>query len=100
MKTLKQSAVLAALLGAGALMMTIPAISFAAAGEGWDAFNAGDGERISVSDKAYVGTALTSKPKQAFDILNLDKELPASGMGMSQVANPSGDTDAFRAGIY
>jgi hypothetical protein len=99
MKTIKLNAVLAAWLGAGALLMMTPMISSAAeAGQGWDTFHAGDGERISVSDPAYVGTALTSAPTQRFDILNLDKQLPAY-QGIPQVADPSGDTDVFKAGV-
>lgn len=99
MKIIKLNAVLAALLGAGALLMTTPMISSAAmVGQGWDVFNAGDGERIPASDKAYVGTALTSAPRQEFDILNLGKEVPLY-MSAAQDANPSGDSDVFRSGI-
>ncbi|HEX7971941.1 MAG TPA: hypothetical protein VF501_06955 [Thiobacillus sp.] len=99
MKNIKLNAGMAALLSAGALLMTAPVISSAAAvGQGWDALSAGDGERIPVSDKAYVGTSLTSAPKQGFDILNLHRDL-AAYRGMSQVAAPTGDSDVFRAGI-
>ena len=98
MKHIKLNAATAALLG-GALLMTTPVMSTAAmVGQGWDAFNAGDGERIPVSDKAYMGTSLTSAPKQGFDILNLHRDLSAY-QGMSQVAAPTGDSDVFRAGI-
>jgi hypothetical protein len=101
MKIIKLNAVTATLLGVGALLMTTPMISSAAmVGQGWDVFNAGDGERLPVSDKAYVGTALTSAPKQEFDILNLGKEIPAyMSTRTSQNADPSGDSDVFRAGI-
>lgn len=99
MKNIKLNAGLAALLSAGALLMTTPMISSAAAvGQGWDAFNAGDGERIPVSDKAYMGTALASAPKQGFDILNLHRDLAAYPR-TTQVAAPTGDSDVFRAGI-
>lgn len=96
MKTIKLSAVIASVLGAGALL-SAPVISSAAAGQGWDAFNAGDGERIV--GQAYVGTSMQSAPAEGFDILNLDRELPKSGgyTGTS-LANPTGDSDAFRAG--
>jgi hypothetical protein len=99
MKTIKLNAVLAAMLGAGVVLMTSPMISSAAeAGQGWDVFNAGDGERILVSDQAYMGTALTSAPTQEFDILNVDKQLPTY-LGTSQESAPSGDSDIFRTGV-
>lgn len=98
MKTIKLNAVMAGLLGAGALLMSVPVISNAATGQGWDTHNAGDGERIAVS--AYMGTSLESAPSGEFDILNLDRQVPASGayMGTSLEAAPSGDSDAFGAG--
>lgn len=71
MKTIKMKAVAAGLLGAGALLMT-PMTSFAAeAGQGWDTFNTGDGERIAVnSDSAYMGTSLSSPVGQGWDTFN------------------------------
>ena len=71
MKTIKMNAVVAGLLSAGALLMT-PMTSFAAeAGQGWDAFNTGDGERIVVnSASAYMGTSQSSAVGQSWDTFN------------------------------
>jgi hypothetical protein len=101
MKTIKMSAVMAGMLGAGALLMAVPVVSSAAAGEGWDSFNSGDGQSIAASS-AYLGTALVSSPSDGFDVLNLDVEIHSSSgaayYGTSMEAAPSGDSDAFKSG--
>jgi hypothetical protein len=99
MKSTKLNAVMAGLLSAGTLLMTTPMISAAAAGEGWDAFNAGDGESLSVS--AYEGTSLGAAGL-GWDAFNAGdgESITASGkayMGTSLEAAPSGDSDAFRS---
>ncbi len=96
MKSIKLSAVMASMLGAGALLIA-PVISNAATGQGWDAFNAGDGDRIV--SQAYVGTSMQSAPAEGFDILNLDREVPKSGgYAGTSLSKPTGDSDAFSAG--
>ena len=101
MKTIKMSAVMAGMLGVGALLMTVPVVSSAAAGEGWDTFNTGDGQSIAASSP-YLGTAMESAPSGGFDVLNLDVEIHSSSSkayyGTSMEAAPSGDSDAFKAG--
>ena len=100
MKTIKMNAVMAGMLGAGALLMAVPVVSSAAAGQGWDTFNTGDGQNVAASDP-YMGTSMVSAPSGAYDILNLDKQIhSSSGKAYSgtSVAAPSGDSDAFKAG--
>jgi hypothetical protein len=95
MKTIHSSARAARILGVAALLSASVA---AATGQGWDAFNAGDGERIV--SPAYVGTALQSYG-QGWDAFNAgDGEKLGSQpyMGTSLSA-PSGDSDVFHAGI-
>jgi hypothetical protein len=68
MKTIKLSAVMASMLAAGSLLLTVPAVSNASSpGQGWDAFNSGAsnegvGEPIPMASKAYRGTALEVAP--------------------------------------
>jgi hypothetical protein len=101
MKTVKFNAVMASMLGAGALLLSVPVVSSAAAGEGWDSFNSGDGQSIAASS-TYLGTALVSAPSGTFDVLNLDVAIHSPAgiayYGTSMVAAPSGDSDAFHVG--
>lgn len=72
MKIIKLNAVSAALVGAVALLMAVPATSFSEVGRGWDTFNVGDGETIaSMPDKAYMGTSLGSAVGQGWDVANV-----------------------------
>jgi len=102
MKTIKMSAVMASMLGAGALLLSVPVVSSAAAGEGWDTLNTGDGQSIAASSP-YLGTAMVSAPSGGFDVLNLDVEIHSSSgkayYGTSMVAAPSGDYEPFAVGI-
>jgi hypothetical protein len=100
MKSTKLNAVLAGLLGAGTLLSTTM-ISTASAGEGWDAFNAGDGEMVAVS--AYMGTSLGAAGR-GWDAFNAgDGESIAASdkayMGTSLEAVPSGVYDPFDTGV-
>lgn len=115
MKTIKLNAVMASILAAGSLLLAVPAITHAGAGQGWDAFNAGApnegvGERIPVSDKAYLGTSMKSATGgQGWDAFNAGASAEKAGeplpsytpayRGTSLRAAPSGDSDAFGAGI-
>ena len=101
MKTVKFNAIMASMLGAGALLLSVPVVSSAAAGEGWDTFNTGNGQNIAASNP-YMGTAMVSAPSGSFDVLNLNQQIHSSSgkayYGTSMVAAPSGDSDAFKAG--
>jgi hypothetical protein len=99
MKTTKMSAVMAGMLGAGALLMAVPVVSSAAAGEGWDTLNTGDGQNIAASSP-YLGTGMESAPSGEFDVLNLDVEIHSGKayVGTSMEGAPSGDSDALKAG--
>jgi hypothetical protein len=115
MKTVKLNAVMASVLGAGALLLSVPVVSNADAGQGWDAFNVGAsnegvGERISASSgKAYLGTSLESSAGQGWDVFKsgasnegVGERIPASSgkayQGTSLEAAPSGGSNAFRSG--
>jgi len=81
MKTIKLNAVMAGLLSAGALLMTVPVMSLADTDQGWDTFNSGDGQPIPVSGKAYMGTSLSSATAgQGWDAFNSGdgQRIPAS----------------------
>lgn len=116
MKTIKLNAVMASIFAAGALLLTVPAITNAGTGQGWDAFNSGAanegvGERIPVSDMAYLGTSVKVTPTggQGWDAFDsgaanegVGERIPVSGkayLGTSLEGVPGGDSDAFRAGI-
>jgi hypothetical protein len=101
MKSFKFNLIMSGMLGAGALM-TVPVFSNAAVGQDWDAFGAYSasyqGERI---DASGMSTSRGSLASSEFDLNNLDKDVPASGspyIGTS-LESPSGDSDAFRAGV-
>lgn len=116
MKTIKLNAVMVGIIAAGALLLTVPAMTIAAPGQGWDAFDArasneGAGDRIPVSDKAYMGTSMkeTATGGQGWDAFDAGASNEGAGerilvsgkayVGTSLEAAPSGDSDAFRAGI-
>jgi len=98
MKTIRMSRVLASILGAGALVLS-PLSMSASAGMGWDAFNSGDGDRISSSGMAtpsgYEG--------QGFDLfhsgdgVSVENFTPAY-RGTSLGSEASDGWDVFRVG--
>jgi hypothetical protein len=72
MKTVKFNAVMASMLGAGALLLSVPVVSNAAPGQGWDAFksgasNEGVGQVIPESDKPYLGASMEEAPSGGSD---------------------------------
>jgi hypothetical protein len=89
MKTINRNAVVAGLLGAGALLMS-PMTAFAAEpGQGWDTFNTGDGERITVSAAtAYMGTSLPTAVGKGWDTFNVGdgQGLPASNLDFKRAS--------------
>jgi hypothetical protein len=113
MKTVKFNAVMASMLSAGALLLSVPVVSNAEPGQGWDAFNTGAsnegvGERIPTGSQAYMGTSLESSAGQGWDAFKsgasnegVGQVIPASDkpyLGTSMEAAPSGGSDAFRVG--
>jgi len=101
MKFVKVNALLASMLGAGALLMAVPLVSNASAGLGWDVFNVGDGQVIPTESGAYMGTSLASATGLGWDAFNVGDGQPIpsesqSYMGTSLEAAPSGDSDIFR----
>lgn len=93
MKTIKMNAVAASLLGAGALLMTPMIASAAEAGQGWDAFNSGDGEKIAVvTETAYMGTSLSSPVGQGWDAFNSGdgQKIPASNSAYMRGSTSTG----------
>jgi hypothetical protein len=101
MKSLRLNIVISGMLGAGALL-AVPVVSNAATAEGWDAFGeysaSYQGERI---DPSGMSTSRGSLASSEFDLNNLDKDVPASGSSYigTSLESPSGDSDAFRAGV-
>lgn len=95
MNTIRSNALTASILGAAALLSVSVA---SAAGQGWDAFNAGDGEAIV--GQAYVGTALESSYGKGWDAFKAGDgvEISAPAYMGTALSTPSGDSDAFRAG--
>ena len=77
--------------------------SFAAApGQGWDAFNAGDGEVINVMSGGYKGTSLGSEPGSGWDSFAAGEgeRIPAASTGYrgTSMQTPSGGYDVFGSG--
>jgi hypothetical protein len=105
MKTIKMNAVVAGCLGAGTLLMTPMISSAAEAGQGWDTFNSGDGERITVVPaSAYQGTSLSSAVGQGWDAFNSGdgEKVPAPNPGYKRpplaaapIGSPAADGNAI-----
>ena len=78
--------------------------SFAAApGQGWDAFNAGDGEVINVMSGGYKGTSLGSMPGgKGWDSFAAGEgeRIPDASTGYrgTSMQTPSGGYDVFGSG--
>ena len=113
MKTIKLNAVMATMFAAGSLLLSVPVISNAEPGQGWDAFNAGasnEGVGENIRASAYLGAAMQADAGgQGWDAFNagaraegVGEPLPsyaAAYQGTSLEEAPSGDADVFRAGI-
>ena len=95
MHTITFSTIAAAVLAVSALAPQIASAANLQPGQGWDTFNARDGE--TVSSETYLGTALGTIPGQGYDTFHARDGAPIEGgyQSTSMGATPGQGFDTF-----